>query len=118
MATPEGLKLKAICQYLSLQEKLGHGTWWKVRSMTFNANRQTFMKLSGPLDKTGIPDIEGVYLGRFCGIEVKSDKGRQSVNQKRFQSDIEKNGGIYILAYDVIDVINMLESIHEMQKLP
>lgn len=111
MATPEGLKLKAICQYLALQEKMGRGTWWKVRSMTFNANRQTFMKLSGPLDKTGIPDVEGVIGNRYVAFEVKSDKGRMTDNQKCFKAQIEANGGYYFMVRSVDDVIVALESL-------
>lgn len=56
----------------------------------------------------GMPDIIAVIGGRFIGIEVKSAKGVQDVNQKRWQGDIERAGGVYILARRWEDVAMML----------
>lgn len=47
----------------------------------------------------GMPDICALINGLFVGVEVKSEKGRQSPGQKRWQELIEKNGGIYVLAH-------------------
>ena len=61
--------------------------------------------------KAGWPDIT-VCLppnGRFLGIEVKSAKGRQSIKQQECQEEIEKAGGLYVLARSVDDVIAALE---------
>lgn len=46
----------------------------------------------------GMPDIICIIRGRFIGIEVKSAEGKQDANQKRWQGDIVRAGGIYILA--------------------
>ena len=42
--------------------------------------------------------------GLFVGIEVKSDKGRQSPEQKQVEEFITKLGGHYILARGIEDV--------------
>lgn len=53
----------------------------------------------------GWPDITALLPdGRFCGVECKSAKGRQSKVQKRMQDQIERRGGLYILARRVADV--------------
>ena len=52
----------------------------------------------------GLPDLQAVKDGKTIYIEVKRPGGRQSEHQKRFQRDIEKHGGQYILAFGVEDV--------------
>lgn len=60
----------------------------------------------------GSGDILGITCGgKFIAIEVKTGTGRQSPEQKAFQSMVEKFGGIYILARDenaLDDLINSL----------
>ena len=65
--------------------------------------------------KVGQADITGIIKGgRRLEIEVKRPAwsaqrpGRQSAVQRIFQRNIEKMGGLYILAYSVEDVINAL----------
>ena len=54
----------------------------------------------------GSPDIICVINGQYVGIEVKGDKyGKQSKYQKRFEEDLIRAGGKYILAKSVEDVI-------------
>jgi hypothetical protein len=53
----------------------------------------------------GQPDIIAILPGGvFCGIEVKTPKGRQSPDQILFQKRLEAIGGRYILARSVTDV--------------
>lgn len=52
----------------------------------------------------GQPDIFAIIQGRFVGIEIKSAAGRQSKDQKNWQRNCERAGGIYILARSVEDV--------------
>ena len=57
----------------------------------------------------GSADIIGLLRGgRFLAIEVKSEIGRQSEQQKNFQKMIESFGGLYILARCVEDVTGRL----------
>lgn len=52
----------------------------------------------------GQPDIFAIIRGRFVGIEVKTATGRQSKDQKNWQRNCERAGGLYILARSVDDV--------------
>jgi len=53
----------------------------------------------------GSPDIVAVVRGQFVGIEVKGSDGRQSPDQKKFEEELTKSGGIYILARSLEVVI-------------
>lgn len=52
----------------------------------------------------GGPDIRGTWCGRAIAIEVKSAIGRQSREQKLWQAQFERAGGLYVLARSVDDV--------------
>lgn len=57
----------------------------------------------------GAPDIIGVLRGgRFIGIEVKAERGRQDAAQVAFQKMVEAMGGLYIVARSVEDVRRQL----------
>lgn len=56
----------------------------------------------------GQPDIFAIIRGRFVGIEVKTATGRQSKDQKNWQRNCERAGGLYILARSVDDVRSAL----------
>lgn len=100
VTTPEGAIVKSVAEYLALIERRGDSFWFRVRNMSFNANRQTFLKPKGALFKNGIPDIVGVYKGRWVGFEVKA-KTRQSATQREFQSHVEKAGGAYFVVHGI-----------------
>ena len=51
----------------------------------------------------GSADISATIKGRSIKIEVKIGKDRQSEAQKEYQKNIEKAGGIYIIATDFDD---------------
>lgn len=55
--------------------------------------------------KVGSADIIGVKDGRMVAIEAKSEKGRQSESQRAFQQRLESEGGFYVLARSVDDVV-------------
>ena len=69
---------------------------------------------------TGIPtgwgDITGCLpCGRFLMVECKAPKGRQTDIQKTYQTAIEKNGGLYILAHSLGELVTAFraeESLH------
>lgn len=66
----------------------------------------------------GIPDIFALYRGRLIGIEVKSINGRQRAEQKRWQEDLTRHGGIYVLARDWADVVPVLDALGGPQTSP
>lgn len=46
----------------------------------------------------GSADISATIHGRSVKIEVKVGRDRQSEHQKKYQQDIERAGGVYIIA--------------------
>jgi len=56
----------------------------------------------------GSPDIFILAKGCLYGIECKGSDRRLSINQSRYQTEFEKAGGIYILAYDLYDVVKRI----------
>lgn len=60
----------------------------------------------------GTPDIIGTLNGRFIGIETKRRiRGKVSKDQKKTQANIERGGGLYIVARSVEDVRQALGDI-------
>ena len=46
--------------------------------------------------------------GKFIGIEVKSNSGKQSDAQKAFEDGLKRAGGTYILARSLEDVMAVM----------
>ena len=70
------------------------------------------MKTKDGFVKFGLPgmgDISGIINGMAIEIEVKSEKGKQSEQQKNWQIAVERAGGIYILTNSVEDCISKVE---------
>jgi hypothetical protein len=62
----------------------------------------------GPMGTPGVPDILGIYGGRFMGIEVKTFNGKLSDEQRAFIDRINAEGGIGFVARSIDDVIEHL----------
>ena len=56
--------------------------------------------------RRGWPDICLLKSGTFYAIEVKTETGRLSEHQKALGQEIEANGGKYIVARSVDDLIH------------
>jgi len=69
-------------------------------------------RFDGRTVRFGVPgqaDLTGILPGgRRLEIEVKSDSGRQTKNQKNYENIINGRGGLYILARSVDDVATAL----------
>ena len=64
----------------------------------------------------GSADLIGLFRpsGRFLAVECKSARGRQSLQQKRFQAMIESMGGVYLLVRSANEALSQLEPyLHE-----
>lgn len=81
----------------------------------YDAKLGKFRHQHGSFKRKGISDIVGIYEGRFLAIEVKSESGRLSSDQKVFLDDVKANGGIAIVARSVDDVERALKAIKEDQ---
>lgn len=53
----------------------------------------------------GSPDIFAFKDGKLYGIEVKTEKGKQSDDQKKWEQRLNANGGNYILARSLDHVL-------------
>lgn len=91
--------VSAICEYLQIK---GHFFWRQNTAALYRQGR--FFRMPR-FSRNGVPDIILVSKGDFIGIEVKRNKGRQSVAQKEFQTDLEKAGGRYHLVHSIDEVI-------------
>ena len=60
------------------------------------------------MGQPGVPDIIGIFRGRFLGIEVKSKAGRLTTAQKIFIDEINMAGGIAFVARSIDDVAEKL----------
>lgn len=78
---------------------------WKTKTVgTFDQRLGKFRK-SSPMYKKGVADIVGILPdGKLLAIEVKSQKGRLSPEQKIFLSEITSRGGVAFVARSVEDV--------------
>lgn len=79
---------------------------WRNQTGALKNDRGQLIRFGCP----GSADILGIMApdGRFLAIEVKTDSGRQSDQQRHFQTMIENHGGLYILARSVEDVLGRL----------
>ena len=81
--------------------------FWRQNTGVFNDEQGRRRVRACP---KGTPDIIGALKGRFIAIEVKRGKGGvHTVDQKNWQRNCERAGGIYILARSVDDVRVRLE---------
>lgn len=97
---PEAQLQRTITDWLSAEKY-----WWRRR----NAGTMFIEGRKIGYGVAGDADLEVLYRNRYMElvavfIEVKSPKGKQSPNQKTFQSEVEALGCFYVLAYSLEDV--------------
>jgi hypothetical protein len=84
---------------------------WKHESVgIFDQKRGTFRRKFGVHRKVGVSDIIAIdpQTGRIICIEVKSDTGKLTLDQKVFLSDVARNKGISFVARSIEDVAEKL----------
>uniref|UniRef100_A0A6M3KNV0 VRR-NUC domain-containing protein n=1 Tax=viral metagenome TaxID=1070528 RepID=A0A6M3KNV0_9ZZZZ len=89
---------REICKYLKIK---GYFFWRESNQRRFKngVHLKTWYEIKGK------PDILILHKGMFIGVECKSEVGILSPNQKEFRRMWERNGGMYIVAKSVNDVI-------------
>lgn len=99
--TKERDVLREIILYLKYTRRF----FFRVNTTgTFDPVRKIFLK--SPNITPGTSDLFVLKDGHLYAIEAKSTSGRQSPEQKQFQQQVEANGGTYILAHCIQDVID------------
>lgn len=97
--------LRAICDYLSLQQKVKGYLFWRANNIGMYDGKDY-----RPLPKysmLGVPDINVIWKGIYFGLEVKTKIGIQSENQKIFQRNCEQVKGKYYVVRSVDDVVKL-----------
>ena len=95
---------KSICDYLTLQEKLGRLIFCKTSVGSLKLATGRYFKTG----KVGWPDITVLKGGKFYGLEVKTAKGIQSDAQKAMSFLIERQYGVYAVVRNLDDVMRVL----------
>jgi Holliday junction resolvase len=66
--------------------------------------------------RSGLPDLIACYKGYFISIEVKGDS-EVSALQKYNLEQIQKAGGAAIVAYDISEVVDLIEVISHRKNI-
>lgn len=61
----------------------------------------------------GSSDLVGLFRGRFVGVELKTEIGRQSKEQKTWQKCVEDHGGIYAIVRSEDEARELLAALHQ-----
>lgn len=93
---------RAIIDYINL--KGGYA----VRINTQGQYDQKTGKWRKGMTRRGTADIHACWKGRHYSIEIKTGKDRLSPEQIETRADVEKAGGIYIVAGCLDDVVARL----------
>jgi hypothetical protein len=97
---PEARVVKACRQYLAARGHLV--TRLSTGSFSIGTGASKRHVRSGSV---GWADLVGCDSnGRFLAVEAKSAKGVQSEFQRAFQEDVERRGGLYVLARSIKDL--------------
>ena len=88
---------KAILDYLRLKGRF----FWRNNSGAFKTESGGFYRVG----TAGAPDIIGCVDGKFVGLEVKTEKGKLSVDQQAFARGLRTAGGAFHLVRSIDDVI-------------
>jgi hypothetical protein len=90
----------AICDYLTFKGYLFSRT---NNSPIYDTTRGAFRAMP-KYTRRGWPDICLLNKGTFYAIEVKSESGAQSIEQKQLETEIILNGGKYIIVRSIDDL--------------
>ncbi len=98
---------RSIIDYLEIQEAIGRLFFQRINNTPiWDKNRFRALPKG---TKKGFPDILIIKNCKCIGIEVKTEKGRQSEHQKDQQERFIKNGAEYFVVRSLEDLIKILE---------
>jgi hypothetical protein len=75
------------------------GTMWMTHNQAKNATQGSILKAMGMVP--GVSDLLWFYQGCLYCIELKTETGKQSAVQKKWESAVEKQGAIYYVIRDL-----------------
>jgi hypothetical protein len=71
------------------------GTMWLVHNNAKDGREGAKLKAMGMVK--GVSDMSWLHGGKYYGIEFKTETGRQSAEQKKWEQAITAQGGVYVL---------------------
>ena len=95
---------RVILDYLAIVAKQRPIYYFRSAAGSVKTETGRFFKTGRP----GCPDLSLIIDGRYHGIEVKTEKGRQSPAQKQAEQEIIAAGGQYHLVRCLDDVKRIL----------
>lgn len=99
----------SIIDYLDILEKQGKLFFHRSNNNTiYDPVGKRFRSLAKG-QKKGFPDILILFNGRCIGIEVKTDTGRQSKEQKEIEKQFINNQAEYYVVRNVEEIIKILK---------
>lgn len=109
-------------QILTVLSLKGIFVWKNQTAGYFDKKRRIFRKPKSRFQIKGTSDVLGVYKGRLIAIEVKTDKGRLSPEQKTFLDRINNEGGIAAVCRSVEElnekILSKLNQIDKQITIP
>lgn len=84
------------------------GCWW--RNNTGVADQRGHVVRYGL--GNGSADLIGLFRGRFVAVEIKTPTGRQSEDQRRWQSLVESKQGVYVIVRSEDEARELLAELH------
>jgi hypothetical protein len=75
------------------------GTMWMTHNQAKNATQGAILKAMGMVP--GVSDLLWFYRGCLYCIELKTETGKQSAVQEKWESAIEMQGAIYYVIRDL-----------------
>lgn len=98
----------SIIDYLMLLENQGKLFLHRVNNMgVYDPKRKAYRAFPKGAKK-GFPDIICLKDGLLIGLEVKTGKGEQSVNQIEIEKEFKKHGAAYFVVRSLEEVIEII----------
>ncbi len=95
---------RGILDYLELFSRNNDLYFFRAGSGAMRTEAGRYFKTGRP----GCPDIVCCHKGQFIGLEVKTEKGRQSQSQIKTEAQIKCSGGQYYIVRSIADVKRVL----------
>ena len=96
---------KSILDYLSYKENAFKCYCFRAQAGAIRTEGGGYMRFG----KAGVPDIVCCVKGKFIGLEVKNEKGKQSLNQQVAEGKIKHTGGKYYIVRSIDDVEKIIK---------
>lgn len=98
----------SIIDYLQVLENQGKLFLHRVNNMGVYDPKRKAYRVFPKGAKKGFPDIIVIKNGFLIGLEVKTGKGEQSVNQIEIEKEFKKHGAAYYVVRSLDEVIEII----------